>query len=45
MFHFAGVDDGDRFKATVRVLAHATLRAIRREGVGTGIVQQQERTE
>ena len=43
VLHFAGIHDGDRFKAAMRVLAHATAFRGGLKVGGGGIIQQQKR--
>lgn len=45
MLHFTGIDESDRFKTPVRVLAYAAFRTVCRKGVWARVVQQQERAE
>jgi hypothetical protein len=42
MLHLAGVDEGDRLEAPMRMLPHAQPLLRRRKAVGTGVVEQQE---
>ena len=45
MFELALIDDRNGLESAVRMLAHAGPRGRRRELVGSGVVQQQERVE
>ncbi len=40
VFDLTGIDDGDGFKTTVRVLAHAAFYAVCREGMRSRVVKQ-----
>ncbi|MNI36748.1 hypothetical protein D3C73_908120 [compost metagenome] len=45
VFQFALINDSDRFETTMRMLAYAAPGTGGREGVGAGIIQQQERAD
>ena len=45
MLDFAVIDDGDRLETAMRVLANPAPLGRRREVMGAGIIEQQERTD